>query len=223
MLEGVAGLGGAMPRLICQGAIAAVVSEFEEATVPVTHENVLAHERVVSGVLATTTPLPFRFGTIASAERIQSYVASQTSSLKAALERVRGAVEMSIKIIWHAEENWREALASKIVSEGNAAATGAGTKFLLAKQREIMGDEQLKERAEELSAWLEELLKPVVKASSVQLRPAESLVIAASHLVERAHVDAYRRQVENARREQPELRFLTSGPWPPYSFSNLFS
>jgi BMFP domain-containing protein YqiC len=223
MLDGVAGVGGAAPRLIYQEAMAAVVSEFEGETVSVTRENVLAHERVVSRVLAQTTPLPFRFGTLASAERIQSYVTSQMSSLKAALEHVRGTVEMSVKIIWDAVENRREALAGEAGKSRDGVVNGAGTKFMMAKRREIVGDERLQMRADELSAWLAGALREVVRESSVELRPAESLVLSASHLVAREKVENYRVTLEKARRERQDLHFLTSGPWPPYSFSNLFS
>jgi hypothetical protein len=218
LLEGVAGVGGAAPRWIdCEG-IAVVLSECEEATVPLTRENVLAHERVVSRVLAETTPLPFRFGTTADAERIRNYVTSQKASLQAALERVRGAVEMSVKIIWRAEEEERAAPSSETHGED----AGAGTRFLLAKQRELTGHERIQARAENLSTWLAAILKDFVKDSFVELRPSASLVVSASHLVERETVENYRVRLEAARRERPDLRFLTSGPWPPYSFSNLF-
>jgi hypothetical protein len=220
MLEGVAGVLGVAPRVIdCEG-IAVVLSECEETTVPVTREHVLAHERVVSRVLSETTPLPFRFGTLASAERVENYVVSQKASLQAALERVRGAVEMSVKIIWDASEQRREDVAGVAQSIESA---GAGTKFLLEKRRELAGDELLKRRAEDLSAWLAEILREVVKDSFVEMNPAQSLVISASHLVERSSINAYRGRIDDASKERADLRFLTSGPWPPYSFSNLFS
>lgn len=220
MLEGVAGVGGFALRLLQHGGVSVVVSEFAGKTVAATREHVLEHERVVGCVLRETTPLPFRFGTLASAERLESYVASQELRLKAALERVRGAVEMSVKIIWIPEDILRETEEETPVDE---ALIGEGTKFLLSKRRELMGDERLQERAEELRAWLEEFLSPVVKESHANVRPAERLVISASHLVLREHLDIYRAQLAAARERCPELRFLTSGPWPPYSFSNLSS
>src|ERR1051325_7371676 len=51
-------------------------------------------ERVVSRVLAKTATLPFRFGTLVSVERLDSFVAPQEEVLRAQLERVRGCVEM---------------------------------------------------------------------------------------------------------------------------------
>ncbi|MBC7911595.1 MAG: GvpL/GvpF family gas vesicle protein [Pyrinomonadaceae bacterium] len=224
MIAGVQGIGGIAPRLFQLGEIAAVVSELHEEGAPVvTRENVLAHERVLECVLAQTTPLPFRFGTMTGAERLQNYVASQERRLKAALARVRSSVEMSVKIIWNLEEIKREELAQEAEAEGHGKAAGAGTQFLLAKRREIIGDERLKMRAGELQAWLDKLLKDVVKESSSNVRPAEALVLSASHLVEREQLESYRERLAAARGQHQELRFLTSGPWPPYSFSDFSS
>ena len=43
----------------------------------------------------------------------------------------------------------------------------------------------------------------------------------AAHLVERGSITQYRDQLGEARKLRPELHFLVSGPWPPYSFSNI--
>src|ERR1051326_6792806 len=107
-IESATGIAGAKPKLVRCGEIAAVVSEFDDEQVKVTRENVLAHEGVVRRVLAETTPLPFRFGTVTSEEKLQGYLDSQQDSLKAQLNRVRGCVEMSVKVIWNLEAVRRE-------------------------------------------------------------------------------------------------------------------
>jgi hypothetical protein len=47
------------------------------------------------------------------------------------------------------------------------------------------------------------------------------MVLAAAHLVERGRLPAYRKGLGAARTERPDLHFLISGPWPPYSFANI--
>src|SRR5205085_2780008 len=96
--EGLTGVGGASARVLSLGRIAAVVSEFEDESVALTSENVRAHNRVNSQVLAALTPLPFRFCTRAAESRLAEYVAANEASLVASLARVRGCVEMSVKI-----------------------------------------------------------------------------------------------------------------------------
>jgi hypothetical protein len=45
--------------------------------------------------------------------------------------------------------------------------------------------------------------------------------VRAAHLVERERVVAYRERLRSLGAERVGLRFLTSGPWPPYSFSDV--
>jgi Gas vesicle synthesis protein GvpL/GvpF len=97
-------------------------------------------------------------------------------------------------------------------------AAGPGAAFLLAKRREILGDEAARARAEEVAAWLARRLDPVARDSRVAVRARSSLAVSAAHLVERARLCEYRERVGAARAERAGLRFLTSGAWPPYSF-----
>jgi hypothetical protein len=217
---------GIKPRLLPCGDIAAVVSDFEGEKVAVERENVFAHERVVQRVLQHVTPLPFRFGTLVTTERLEGYVEANRAALIKNLGHVHGTVEMSVKIIWNAEDGNRQG--QKAVTEGGASeeeaehtAPGKGAAYLAARRREILGDELLKERAEELAAWLNESVGEAAIGHDVQLRPGESLVVRAAYLVRRAGLNDYQERVEKARHERVALRFLTSGPWPPYSFSNI--
>jgi hypothetical protein len=241
--EGVRGVGGAQVRVLALGDLAAVVSEFEGEAAGADAENVRAHNRVNATALARTTPLPFRFGTLAGERRLADYVSENEGALLAALARVRGCVEMSVKIRRGAEtagggklkaegggrkaEKGGEeagaefdAAAGGDVSKGLAAA-GRGTAFLLAKRREVLGDEELRRRAEEVAAWLASRVSEFVRESAARVRPPEALVVRAAHLVERARLDGYRARVRELSGERADLHFLTSGPWPPYSFSDI--
>src|SRR3954470_18934430 len=97
-IEGLKGVGDARVRLLPVGGLSAVVSEFERKHAAVTRENLHAHNRVNAHVLARVTPLPFRFGTLVDEARLSAYVASNESALAEGLARVRGCVEMGVKI-----------------------------------------------------------------------------------------------------------------------------
>jgi hypothetical protein len=225
MIEAVEGLAGAKPYLIERGEIRAVVSEFSDERAAVTREHIGAHERVVRHVLSQATPLPFRFSTITSEEKLLSYLDSQAASLKLQLERVRGCVEWSVKVSWNLEAVRQEALGEDVSSpvEAGSKSEGSGTAFLLAKRREILGEQVLRERASAISDWLNATLSEVVREARVNLQPRDSLVLAASHLVERVRLAEYRAALERARAEKKDLHFLTSGAWPPYSFTSAGS
>jgi hypothetical protein len=225
-IEPVVGLAGAKTRLIRHGGIVAVVSDFSEAQITITRENVLGHERVVRRVLAEATPLPFRFGTIIGETKLESYLDSQHDALKAQLERVRGCVEMSVKVIWDLEAVRDEALQreeGKAVGGAKEKVAGRGAAFLETKRREILGGEALKERAEDVAKWLDETLAVTARETRETVQPTQALVVSAAYLVERARLEEYGAALRRAQAEREELHFLTSGAWPPYSFTNISS
>ena len=224
MIGSVAGVASAgVPRLIQYGDVKVVVGEFEGERVDVTRANVFAHERVIGQVLAHTTPLPFRFGTVVSAAQLESYIDSQREFLLSQLARVRGCVEMSVKVIWNVEAVKQEALTGDAKRDApddeRGIIRGRGAEFLAKKRREILGDETLRARAQDVVAWLDGHLGDIVRERQLRVRPMEALVVAAAHMVERERIEEYQERLRLARHERDDLHFLTSGPWPPYSFS----
>lgn len=217
--EGLAGVGGARVRVLSLGGLAAVVSEDEGAAAAVSEENLLAHNRVNAAALAVSTPLPCRFGTRVAAERLADYVSTNGAALAAALARVRGRVEMSVKLMGKAGGRPAE-----VEGEGGGAGTGAagaGTAFLLKKRREIMGEEGARLRAEEAAAWLASGVGELARETAARLSPSEAIFARAAHLVERERVAEYRARLRSLAAGRGDLRLLTSGPWPPYNFSEV--
>ena len=225
--EGLAGVGGARVRVLALGGLAAVVSEAEAEPTTLTEENLLAHNRVNAAALAVSTPLPFRFGTRASRERLAEYAAANAAALAAALARVRGRVEMGAKLMEKAKRKGQKAkgksedvgIAGGVV--GEPAASGRGTAFLLKKRREVLGEEGARRHAEELAAWLAAGVGELAEETDVRLNPSEAIVVRAAHLVGRGRVAEYRARLRALGAGREGLRLLASGPWPPYSFSDL--
>jgi Gas vesicle synthesis protein GvpL/GvpF len=211
----VAGIAGAPVRSLKIEDLHILVSDNDSDAVPVTRENALAHAAVVRSVLDRTTPLPFRFGTLVTEEQLRSYVATRKSALETKLAMVRGCIEMSVKIIREiSADNEPE------VHESDRE-SGAGAAFLAEKRRAILGDERRSAQAEEISTWLHQSVSGLTKDEQVTVRPSDKLVLAAAHLVERSNIQQYRQTMAEARKQRPELHFLLSGPWPPYSFANI--
>jgi hypothetical protein len=239
--EELSGVGGARVRLLPFGNLSAVASEFEGERVAVTRENLREHNRVNAHVLARVTPLPFRFGTLADEAGLSSYVASNESALAEGFARVRGCVEMGLKIrlgggaAAGAEESAVKAeevsavKVEEVNDEGAGAAqeagttqrvgaAGRGTAFLLAKRREILGEEAFKARAETAAARVAECVVGLARESDVRLSPEGPIVLRASHLVARECVSEYRARVRKLGAGLGGMHLLASGPWPPYSF-----
>jgi hypothetical protein len=211
--EPASGISGARVEVLNVEGFSLMVSEFEgESGVPITRDNALAHAAVVRSVLNEITPLPFRFGTVTDEQRLRSYLASHQGALQTKLAHVRGCVEMSVKIIWNADQT---------DSDAGSDSGGPGARFLKEKRREILGGERRAEQAKQVAAWLQDRVRPLVRDEQVSLCSTEKLIVAAAHLIERAATAEYRDRLSEARKMRPELHFLVSGPWPPYSFANI--
>jgi hypothetical protein len=215
--EPVQGISAAKVRLLKFENLVVLVSDLDSDTVTVTRENALAHATVVRSVLDQTTPLPFRFGTVVTEPQLKNYISARKPALETKLEMVRGCVEMSVKIIWDFLEDDQPGAPEKYQDNKQ----GAGAVFLAEKRRQILGDERRAAQATEISTWLQENLNALARDKQVTVRPGGKLLLSASFLVERRKIEQYRARVEKLRADRPELHFLLSGPWPPYSFANV--
>jgi hypothetical protein len=207
------GIAGVPVRRLDTGDVSVLVSDFAERSVPVTRGNALAHAAVMQSVLKATTPLPFRFGTLVTEQQLENYVAAKREGLLAKLEQVRGCVEMNVKIISERD--------SAEVSPAVDTQETPGTAFLAEKRREILGAEARAAEAKRVAEWLEGQLAEVVKEIDIKTNPTGRLILSGAGLVERDLVDEFRRRVAEARQQRPDLHFLVSGPWAPYSFTNM--
>ncbi|HWF89453.1 MAG TPA: GvpL/GvpF family gas vesicle protein [Pyrinomonadaceae bacterium] len=210
--DATSGISGAPVRLLKIDNLAVLISDVD--VVPVTREHALTHAAVVRSILDQTTPLPFRFGTLVTEQQLRNYISTHKPALENKLAHVRGCVEMSVKIIWELPNG-------KQTDAVNGERQGAGTTFLVEKRREILGDEQRSKQAAEISDWLRAEVTGLTRDEQITLRPSERLLLSAAHLIERVSIGQYRVQLAKARKNRPDLHFLVSGPWPPYSFANI--
>ena len=206
----VSGVSGAAVRVLKIGDVSVLVSDCE--AVPVTQENMLAHAAVVRSVLTRTTPMPFRFGTLATEQQLQSFLATNKIAIANKLAHLRGCVEMDLKTTWHGSVS-----ATKPDPEA-----GPGTAFLREKRRELLGDELPAAERAELSDLLRTELGSLIKEEKIGFLPSGKPGLAkVFHLVESSKIKEYRERMQKLREKRPELQLEVSGPWPPYSFANI--
>lgn len=211
--ESLTGIAGSQVRLLRVEEFSILVSDFSADTVPINRHNVLAHAAVVQRVLNRTTPLPFRFGTLVDEQELRNYVTAKREALKGKLKGIRGCIEMNVKVIWND---------GRVVEQAPAEIKDKpGTAFLAQKRRELLGSETRVAEAKRVASWLERHIGDIIKDRRIEESRTDKLILAAAHLVERDSVEQYRGRLKAAREERPELHFLVSGPWAPYSFANI--
>jgi hypothetical protein len=199
------GLHGAPLRAIECGSVQAIVSE--HAVAPEPDEDLLwAHERVVEALMEGATILPMRFGsTVEGPEALVAMLEPRREAFLAALERVRGAVELSVR----AE---LPSVAEPVDAElGDAARHfGPGTSYLLERARD-------QRRSEDAAELIHRPLATLARRSK-QKAGSDPHAFKAAYLVEEDAVESFGQRVGRLNVTLGDINVSCTGPWPPYSF-----
>jgi hypothetical protein len=209
------GLEGASPLSLAYRDITAVVSPLTTVEVPPTEDNLWRHEAVVEALMADRAVLPVRFGTVLSNEAaVQDVLAAHYADFVASLDRVRGRVELGLRVLW--DDNAPPPQPSPTC--GGGSERGCGRAYLMARLEEEHQARAWRERAEALAEELHASLAQLAAESTQQALTTPRLLLTAAYLVERDRVTVFRQEVEALSTAYPAMRFLCTGPWPPYSF-----
>jgi len=222
-------------ELIRDGRLTAVVrevslDEYDEAVLPERlndrdwlERNARAHEDVLQSAAAVTTIVPLRFGAIyRSREQVGQMLDERSDEFLSTLERVRGHVELGVKV-WADVQMLERALAAA----EEPSAGGAGAAYLQRRRQE-------QERARELAVLCAQVAEDAharlsgVASAAVANRPqpreltgrSEPMLLNGAYLV-RDGDDGLRREVERLATEHAArgLEYELTGPWPPHNFA----
>jgi len=210
--------GTSLFSLTCQD-IAAVVSPLTTATVPPTEDNLWRHEAIVEALMADRTVLPMRFGTVLADESaVQAALAAHYTDFVASLDRVRGRVELGLRVLWEDKIDFRFNSSQESQIANRKSQIGSGRAYMLARLEEERQRQAWRQRAEALAEELHTPLSRLAVDSTRQVLVTPGLLLTAAYLVEREQVAAFRQEVEALSAAYPELRLLCTGPWPAYNF-----
>lgn len=200
------GLGGEPLVPIACGEVVAVVSEHARPLDSKPREDALwEHEGVLETLLDSGSVLPVRFGVcFADREALRTEVQPRSAELAAALDRVRGKVELGVRLL--AREPGGPPPAAEIDADA-----GAGARYLL-------GRLQVRRDAARSLDTVRSRLAPLAVAERSDLFPRPGTLAAAAFLVEQAAVEAFRREARNLERDLEGVALICTGPWPPYNF-----
>lgn len=196
------GLGGARLRTLKRDGVAAVYSRHRSLNPRPTAEFIMAHERVVEAIMAGGAVLPLRFGTqLQDENRLAAVLAERRDNLLDALDRVRGQVELAVRVL-RQPEGGRE----------DAAGERSGREYLLAR----VGQHR---RAELVTRELHTPLAALANASVVRDHPRPPAILAAAYLVDAGQVPHFRRRADELAAHQENVQVVVTGPLPPYTFA----
>jgi hypothetical protein len=159
---------------------------------------------VVEAIMARGPVLPLRFGTeLQSEDQLAAAIAHRADHLARALGRVRGRVELALRVI-----------PERIAKTNRSTDAIGGREMLLGRVREH-------ERAVRVAQQLHVPLARLAVDSTMRSHPRPPAILTASYLVDEERVGVFRSQADQLAAGHDDLRVLVTGPWPPYSFARL--
>jgi Gas vesicle synthesis protein GvpL/GvpF len=202
--EAVTGLHGSRLRSLRCGPLVAVVSEHRVLPEPDETE-LWAHESVVEKLMRASPVLPMRFGTTVEGEDVLiALIEERREQFEVGLERVRGAVELSVR-----------AQLPELTEPASASLPGdaeqPGTTYLLGRARTVR-------HGEELAETIHQPLAKLARESTRRRHPGAPAAFRAAYLVEARSVGPFGEAVAALNDRLADVKVSCTGPWPPYSF-----
>jgi hypothetical protein len=196
-LPSVRGVAAATLEMVADGPLVAVLSRHGHAPDEPALDALRAHERVVEALMADRAVLPLRFGTTwPSADGVRGALAERQEALLGALDRVRGRVELAVRVMGPAAD-----------AAAAAAPAASGAEYVRARLT--------------CARTVAELHAPLAALAVATRRSPQRAgeLLRGSYLVEEGAVGRFRRAVQQLQHDHPEAAVLCTGPWPAYSFA----
>lgn len=224
------GLGGMKVYQVSLRGLTALVSDVEktfsksskgdhaETSLLGNPQNALVHHVVVEIASRLCTSLiPCRFGSIIiNEEKILSLLRKHHARLEYELARLEGKLEVSVRAVFSGTD-------AKVVMTDSKGLTG--NLYLLEKKQRFDAFKELKEKADRFSLKLNEATTPFWTEVKSQKQPINNglphTLLSLYYLVEREKLSSFKCAYQQFKENWPSLKLLYTGPWPPYSFTDI--
>lgn len=204
------------------GGFGAVVGAINGGAPVADGANVRRHLEVLEALMERCTVLPARFGSVYSGRaELDDYISDAREVLAADMARVRGHVEIGVRVTDERVPNSAQAPAGSLMARADCgASTGPGASYLAARQVDAERRTRKKRAIEALADAVIGRLEPLASRHSWKATPTPSgrPSVSLAFLVRRERFEDFRGALANLRDAEPGLEFLCTGPWPPYSF-----
>ncbi len=195
---------------------------------------VLAHQRVLAGLLNGYVLIPLKFCTLyASQERLFLLLAQHYQALDNAMRRLWGATEWGVKLFCHRRRlvEWVQERSEALRPQREAIArASAGAGYFLRKKLEQTAQEEVGQVVDacvrashaRLSLCARESVPNPVQSPAVHGRKAE-MVLNGAYLVDDGNLEAFRTALATLGETYAAqgFEYELTGPWPPYNFAAL--
>ena len=224
------GIGGRGDDVLTFGHndLSMVVSSHPITKLVVNSDNMLAHERVIEGVMKEfDSVLPVRFGTIASnADEIRNLLARRYREFKNALRDLDHKVELGVKGVW---KNM-DVIFKEVVDENKAIKitkediqNDRNKKNIQAKM-EVgkMVEKALEKKKEKEAERIVDALRRTASDYKINKSIGDEMFVNAAFLVDKGREKEFDNIMDDLSEEYKDrMKFMYTGPLPVFNFVNI--
>lgn len=223
-LLGIPGLAGSQLYALPWSNIAAVLGDYSNPDSIITRDLLLDYARIVDELFSRFTLLPFQFGSFwDSDESVIQKLSSSYESFQRNLYAVENKFEFSLKVMLDhsvpTESSGIESLDYDVFFTRHSKHTD----YLLRKIREYDKNQARQTYADKLVKEISELMD--IEVSSYKLKKVNSqhILLDGVFLIKKNRMEDAVRIVDEVSHKYSSLYFLMTGPWPPYSFTEIYA
>ncbi len=200
--------------------IGIVVSDLNAQIQKEDKKSVLKHEEVVEKLMDKFTVLPMRYLTLFSGkEQVLLMTKDYYDDFIENLDRLREKIEFGVKTIWPGDLI-RERITTAHRKSDNLplVASSSGKSFMNEKFENYKIDKEFEEEADRCIAIVDGFFSKFTSEKRLEKLKTDNLLLSASYLVDKEKRDDFKKAFEELRGSGGDLKYLLSGPWPPYNF-----
>ena len=200
--------------------IGIVVSDLNTQIQKEDKKSVLKHEEVVEKLMDKFTVLPMRYLTLFSGkEQVLLMTKDYYDDFIENLDRLREKIEFGVKTIWPGDLI-RERITTAHRKSDNLplVASSSGKSFMKEKFENYKIDKEFEEEADRCIAIVDGFFNRFIAEKRLEKLKTDNLLLSASYLVDKEKRDDFKKAFEELRGSGGDLKYLLSGPWPPYNF-----
>ena len=220
------GIDGATVYSICDGRLAAVVSDVPNRTIRPERRYLTAHHQVLQRLMEETTLLPARFGTIADGcEELHTLLSRNRTAFLRQLQRLAGTVEMGLKVFWEVPNIFAHfvsthgelgALRDRMFRGGRDPSVDEKIELGALFER-VLREDRARHR-EKVVAMLQGCCREVRENDARSEREVMNLACLVGRRSQRRFEEGV---FEAAKLFDQNYALDFSGPWPPHSFAQV--
>jgi hypothetical protein len=200
-------------------------------------ELALAHAAVTDQLMAGFTVLPVRFGTVfQNQDAVIAMAEEHYADLRLNFTRLAGTVEFGLRVIWPGEAIRNQFTTEKIgtlpfsprkpvvslFSDRRRPGAAGGKSSAISRMREKLAeyrrDRAFEERADQDIAAIDGILGKLALEKRYERLRTVNLLLNGYYLVRKGRQGKFRAAFGQLKLVRPDLKYLLSGPWPPYNF-----